>query len=55
MVHGLSKSKGVCGGGGQDEGGTKPKILTKGEKRANGNQGAEQTVQRVKTHVFTGK
>lgn len=54
MVHGLSKSKGVCVGGGQ-EGGTKPKILTKGEKRANGNQGAEQTVQRVKTHVFTGK
>lgn len=45
----------MCVGGGQDEGGTKPKILTKGEKRANGNQGAEQTVQRVKTYVFTGK
>lgn len=47
MVHGLSKSKWG------DEGGTKPKILTKGEeKRANGNQEAKQTVQRIKTYTY---
>lgn len=47
MVHGLSKSK-----WGNEEG-TKPKILTKGEeKRANGNQEAEQTVQRIKTYMY---
>lgn len=45
----------MCVGGEKDEGGTKPKILTKGEKRANGNQEAEQTAQRIKTYVFTGK
>lgn len=48
----------VCGGGGVggDEGGTKPNILTKREEnRVNGNQEAEQTVQRIKTYVFTGK
>lgn len=43
----------MCEGG---KGGTKSKILTKREeKRANGNQEAEQTVQRIKTYVFTGK
>lgn len=43
-------------GGGENEGGTKPNILTKREeKRVNGNQEAEQTVQRIKTYVFTGK
>lgn len=47
MVHGLSKSKWG------NEGGTKPKILTKGEeKKANGNQEAEQTVQRIKTYTY---
>lgn len=47
MVHGLSKNKWG------NEGGTKPKILTKGEeKRANGNQEAEQTVQRIKTYTY---
>lgn len=52
MVHGSGKS--VCGGGG--DGGTKPNILTKREEnRVNGNQEAEQTVQRIKTYVFTGK
>lgn len=57
MVHGLGKSKcGRGGGGGENEGGTKPNILTKREeKRVNGNQEAEQTVQRIKTYVFTGK
>lgn len=47
MVHGLSKSKWG------NEGGTKLKILTKGEeKRANGNQETEQTVQRIKTYMY---
>lgn len=47
MVHGLSKSKWG------NEGGTKPKILTKGEeKKANGNQEAEQIVQRIKTYTY---
>lgn len=58
MVHGLGKSKwgGAGGGTGENEGGTKPNILTKREeKRVNGNQEAEQTVQRIKTYVFTGK
>lgn len=42
----------VCGGG-EDEGGTKPNILTKREeKRVNGNQEAEQTVQRI-GHMYS--